>query len=171
VADYTLKINEICNSFALIDVNIDESEKVQICLRGLASKFGAFRTAVCTHEATPSFFDLQSMLLMEENHVGAAATSTHTDSRMLYTEGERPPRRRGRSESVSHRGNRQRRHHRDANTNPGLSGSRGSRGESALDCWYCGKKGHNESECWKKRAESERTTSGFGSGWTDKRNR
>jgi hypothetical protein len=57
---------------ASIDVNIDESEKVQICLGGLASKFGAFRTAVCTWEATPSFFDLQSMLPVEENHVGAA---------------------------------------------------------------------------------------------------
>jgi hypothetical protein len=42
VADYTLKINEICDSLALIDVNIDEREKVQVCLGGLTSKFGAF---------------------------------------------------------------------------------------------------------------------------------
>jgi hypothetical protein len=90
VADYTLKINEIYHSLASIHVNIDESEKVQICLRGLESKFKAFRTAMCTQEATPSFFDLQSMLLVEENHVGAAATSTHTDSKMFYT-GERDP--------------------------------------------------------------------------------
>jgi hypothetical protein len=48
VADYTLKINEICDSLASIDVNINENEKVQICLGGLVSKFGAFRTAVCT---------------------------------------------------------------------------------------------------------------------------
>jgi hypothetical protein len=149
VADYTLKINEIYDSLASIDVNIDESEKVQICLGGLASKFGEFRTAVCTREATPSFFDLQSMFLVEENHVGAAATSAHTDSKM-YTEGERPRGRGGRNESVSHGGNRQRRHQRDADSNPGPSGGRGSRGESALDCWYCGKKGHRESDCWKK---------------------
>jgi hypothetical protein len=51
VADYTLKINQICDSLASIGVNIDESEKVQICLGGLALKFGAFRTAVCTREA------------------------------------------------------------------------------------------------------------------------
>jgi hypothetical protein len=56
VANYTLKINEICDSLASINVNIDESEKVQICLGSLASKFGAFRTVVCTREATPSFF-------------------------------------------------------------------------------------------------------------------
>jgi hypothetical protein len=42
VADYTLKINEIYDSLASIDVNIDESEKVQVCLGGLPSKFGAF---------------------------------------------------------------------------------------------------------------------------------
>jgi hypothetical protein len=97
VSDYTLKINEIWDSLASIDVNIDESKKVQIYLGGLASKFGAFRTAVCTREATPSFFDLRSMLLVEENHVGAA-TSTHTDSKMLYMEGERPRGRGGRGE-------------------------------------------------------------------------
>jgi hypothetical protein len=28
VADYTLKINEICDSLASIDVNIEESKKV-----------------------------------------------------------------------------------------------------------------------------------------------
>ena len=44
VAEYTLKIKEICDSLASIDVNIEESEMVQICLGGLASKFGAFRT-------------------------------------------------------------------------------------------------------------------------------
>jgi hypothetical protein len=89
VADYTLKINEICESLASVDVNIDDSEKVHSCLGGLASKFRAFRTAVCTRETTPSFFDLQSMLLVEENHVGAS-TSTHTERKMLYMEGERP---------------------------------------------------------------------------------
>ena len=60
---------------------------VQICLGGMAPKFEAFRTAVCTRENTSSFFDLQTMLLVEENHAGAS-TSTHTDKRMLYTEGE-----------------------------------------------------------------------------------
>ena len=85
MADYTLKIKDICDSLASIDVNIEESEMVQICLGGLASKFGAFRTVVCTRENTSSFFDLQSMLLVEEKHAGAS-TSAHTDSKMLYTE-------------------------------------------------------------------------------------
>ena len=50
VADYTSKIKDICDSLASIDVNVEEGEMVQICLGGLASKFGAFRIAVCTRE-------------------------------------------------------------------------------------------------------------------------
>ena len=41
-----MKIKDIRDSFASIDVNIEESEMVQIYLGGLESKFGAFRTAV-----------------------------------------------------------------------------------------------------------------------------
>ena len=48
VADYTSKIKDICDSLASIDVNVEEGEMVQICLGGLASKFGAFRIVVCT---------------------------------------------------------------------------------------------------------------------------
>ena len=72
---------------------------VQVCLGGLAWKFGAFRMAVCTRENTLFFFDLQSMLLIEENHTGAL-TSTHTDNKMLYMEEDRPRGRGGRGESV-----------------------------------------------------------------------
>ena len=97
VADYTSKIKDICDSLASIEVNIEESEMVQVCLRGLASKFGAFRTVVCIWENMSSFYDLQSMLVVEENHAGASA-STHTDNKMLYTERDRP---RGRGRRAS----------------------------------------------------------------------
>ena len=52
VADYTSRIKDISDSLASIEVNIEESEMVQIYLKGLALKFGAFRTAVCTQENT-----------------------------------------------------------------------------------------------------------------------
>ena len=48
VVNYTTKIKEICDSIASVNVNVEEDEMVQDCLGGLASKFGAFRTAVCT---------------------------------------------------------------------------------------------------------------------------
>ena len=41
--------------------------------------------AICTRENTPSFFDLQSRLHVEENHAGASR-STHTNNKMLYIE-------------------------------------------------------------------------------------
>ena len=71
-ADYTSKIKDICDSLASIDVNVEEGEMVQICLGGLASMFGAFRTVVCTRENTPSFLNVQSMLLIDENHGGTS---------------------------------------------------------------------------------------------------
>ena len=49
-----------------IGVNIDDDEMVQICLGGPAPRFGAMRTAVLAREKSPSFFELQSMLLVEE---------------------------------------------------------------------------------------------------------
>ena len=76
LANYTTRIKEIRDSLAFIRVSVEENEMVQVCLGGLASKFGAFRTTICTREKTPSFFDLQLMLLVEENHVGAS-TSMH----------------------------------------------------------------------------------------------
>ena len=57
MVDYTSKIKDICDSLASIDVHIEESEMVQVCLGGLALKFRAFRTIVCTRENRPSFFD------------------------------------------------------------------------------------------------------------------
>ena len=82
-----MKIKDIYDSLTSIEMDIEESKMVQVCLRGLAPKFGAFRTAVCTRENTLSFFDLQSMLLAEENHAGAS-TSMQTDNKMMYTEGD-----------------------------------------------------------------------------------
>ena len=39
-----------------------------------------------------------------------------------------------------------------------------------MEWWYYGKKGHRESKCWKKRADSDKTVTGTGSGHTDKGN-
>ena len=89
VASYTSNIKGIYESLASVDVNVEEEKMVQVCLRGLASKFGAFRTAVYTRENKPSFLDLQSILLLEENHAGAS-TSTHANNKILYTEEDRP---------------------------------------------------------------------------------
>ena len=89
VAHYTAWIKEICDSLASINVIVKEDEMVQVCLGGLASKFGALRMAVCTRENTLSFFESQLMLLIEENHVGVS-TSMHADNKMLYTDESRP---------------------------------------------------------------------------------
>ena len=64
VADYTFKIKDISDSLSYINVMVDEDEMVQVCVGGLAHQFGSFQTDICTREKSPSFFDLQSMMLM-----------------------------------------------------------------------------------------------------------
>ena len=89
MVDYTTRIKEIYESLASINVTIEEDEIVQVCLGGLASKFGAFRMAICMRKNTPSLFDLQLMLLVAENHAGESMI-THVDNKMLYMEEDRP---------------------------------------------------------------------------------
>ena len=75
VAGYMTRIKEICDSLASINVTVEEDEMAQVYLGGMGSKFKAFRTTVCTRENTLSFFDLQSMLLVEENHACASTSA------------------------------------------------------------------------------------------------
>ena len=87
VLDYTSKIIEICDSLGS-NVTVEEDEIVQICLGGLAQQYGSFRTTICTRKKPPSF-DLQSMLIVEENHAGAM-TSAPIDSQMLFIKAGQP---------------------------------------------------------------------------------
>ena len=69
IDNYILKIKELCDALWSINVNIDDNEMVQICLSSLAPRFNTIRLVVLARENSPSFFDLQSILLVEENHV------------------------------------------------------------------------------------------------------
>ena len=89
ITDYTTKVKEICDALESINVTVDEDEVVQICLSGLAQRYGPIRIAICTWEKPSSFFDLQSMLMVEENHASRSRTN-QSDIWMLYTEVDRP---------------------------------------------------------------------------------
>ena len=78
MAYYTSKINEICDTLGSIIVTVDDDKMVQICLEGLAQMFGSFRTTVLLRERPPTFFVLESMILVVENHAGTLK-STHND--------------------------------------------------------------------------------------------
>ena len=69
VSNSIAKFKSICDSLSSININIDEDEMVQVCLGGLAQRFDPLRTMILVRENPPSFFNLQSMLLVEENHV------------------------------------------------------------------------------------------------------
>ena len=89
VSDYTSKIKSICDSLGSINVNINDDEMVQICLDGLASRFGAMQTAVLAREKSPSFFELQSMLFVEENHVQTKTNMSEGQMFFLDSDGGR----------------------------------------------------------------------------------
>ena len=140
---------------------MDEDEMMQICLGGLAQRYGPIRTAICTREKPLTFFDLQSMLMVEENHT-SASWSTHSDNQMLYTETNRP---RGCGECGGSARNgdggqeQNQRHNRQVDNSFRPSTSRGSQGDTGT----C--KGRprrtvgiaareaREKECWKKKAD------------------
>ena len=81
ISSYTLKIKEPCDSLESNNVNFNDDEMVQICPGGLAPWFGAIRSVVLARENPPSF-GLQSMLLVEENHI--RIRSNESDGQMLY---------------------------------------------------------------------------------------
>ena len=83
VSDYTAKIKSICDSLGSININVDEDEMVQVCLGGLIQRFNPLRMTTLARENPPSFFNLQSMLLVEENHV--RSKSKMSEGQMFFT--------------------------------------------------------------------------------------
>ena len=88
MSDYTVKIKDLCDSLGAINVNIDDDEMVQIYLGGLSHKYGAFRITITTRENPPTFINLQSMLMVEENQLHLK--STVSNGQMLYTQRPQP---------------------------------------------------------------------------------
>ena len=86
ITGYTLKIKEPCDALDSIKVVIDDEEMVQICLSGLAPRFSSIRSTILARENTPLFFDLQSILLVEENH--ARQRSNALEGQMLYSQSD-----------------------------------------------------------------------------------
>ena len=93
VLDYTAKIKSICDSLGSININVDEDEIVQVCLGNLAQRFNPLRTTIVARETPPSFINLQSMLLVEENHV---QTKTNTSEGQMFFSNSDGGQRRGR---------------------------------------------------------------------------
>ena len=83
VSGYTIKMKSICDSLDSININVDEDEMVQVCLGNLTQRFDPIRTTILARENPPSFFNLQSMLLVEENHV--RSKSKMSEGQMFFT--------------------------------------------------------------------------------------
>ena len=61
------KIKDVCDALRSINVAVDEDEMVHICLNSLTHKYDSYQTSITIRENPSSIFDLQSMLMVEEN--------------------------------------------------------------------------------------------------------
>ena len=83
IINYTLKFKELCDALGSINDIINDDEMMQNFLRSFAPWFGTIKSTILAREKPPSFFDLQSILLVEENH--ARQKSNTLDYQMLYS--------------------------------------------------------------------------------------
>ena len=98
---------------------------------------------------------------------------------MLYIEANRPRGQGGlaRNSGSSQEQNRRHRDNADNSFKPFTSmgsqgGVRNRQSKANTECWYCGKKGHRESECWKKCVDLDKYGSNkFGEGNREERKR
>ncbi|MCO5596794.1 hypothetical protein L7F22_050864 [Adiantum nelumboides] len=74
VNDYTLKIKGIVESLASIQV--EDDDKVEVCLRGLTPAYKQFKTSIQTKKNIHCFADLVPMLVVEEKNLGEDSSSS-----------------------------------------------------------------------------------------------
>ncbi|MCO5554111.1 hypothetical protein L7F22_007637 [Adiantum nelumboides] len=76
INDYTLKIKGIVESLASISVQVEDDDKVEVCLHGLTPVYKQFKTSIQTRENIPCFADLVPMLVVEEKNLGEDSSSS-----------------------------------------------------------------------------------------------
>ncbi|MCO5599519.1 hypothetical protein L7F22_053625 [Adiantum nelumboides] len=88
VNDYTLKIKALCEFLSSIGVAVDDDDKVEACLRGLANAYRQFKISIHTWKNIPHFLELSSLLVIEEKSViddGAIQTRRNSSEKALWT--------------------------------------------------------------------------------------
>ena len=154
VNEYALKIKSICESLASINVKVEDDDKVEVCLRGLGPQYKSFKTSILTRDSIPSFVDLTSMLVVEERNLVKDINKgkSEIEGQALYNSVGRG---RGRFGSArtnnSYQGRGQqnifgRNNMRYRGNNRGKGRQNNSKDDG---CWYCGKPGHTQAECYK----------------------
>jgi hypothetical protein len=66
INEYSLKIEAIVESLESINVSVDDDDLVNVCLNGLGKEYKPFKTSITIRENVPNFWDLVSMLIVEE---------------------------------------------------------------------------------------------------------
>ncbi len=100
INEYSLKIKDIVESLASINVSVDDDDLVSVCLNGLGKEYKPFKTSIIVRENVPNFRDLDSMLIVEEktlNEDCSTQNKNNVDEQAFYSNVNRG-RRRGRGQ-------------------------------------------------------------------------
>ncbi|MCO5596436.1 hypothetical protein L7F22_050499 [Adiantum nelumboides] len=128
INEYTLKIKRIVESLASIGVQVEDDDKVEVCLHGLTFAYKQFKTSIQTRENIPCFADLVTMLIVEKKNLGEDSFSSqgrNNSEQVLYSNRGRG-RGRGASQGQNHgRGNQNQGQHQYQSNDAQWSNNRG----------------------------------------------
>ena len=130
-------------------MKIEDDDKVEIYLRDLGPQYNSFKTSILTRDSIPSFLDLVSMLVVEKRNQmdNVNKGNSENEGQALYNSA-------GRGQGRGHG-----RFGSARNNIRGRGSNRGRGKQTYLNddgCWYCGKPGHTQAECYKKQNDEKR---------------
>jgi len=109
INEYSLKIKGIVESLASINVSMDDDDLVNVCLNGLGKEYKPFKTSIIVKENVPNFWDLVSMLIVEEktlNEDCSTQNKNNVEQQAFYSNiGRGKGRGRGQGQGGGHFGN------------------------------------------------------------------
>ena len=142
-------------------MKLEDDDKVEICLRGLVPQHKSFETSIFTRDSIPSFTDLVWMLEVEQRNQMEDTNkgNCEIEGQALYNSVGRGH---GRFGSTRTNNNYQWRGQQaiSGRNNIRGKGSNQGRGKQTFfnddGCWYYGKLGHTQAECYKKQNDEKR---------------
>ena len=142
VQKHILNMTDKAAKLKELGMQVDESFLVMFILNSLPPQFGPFKIYYNTHKDTWNLNELTSMCIQEEvrlrqegNHTVMMVAQGAQKKKPKFGKGKKfPPKQ---------------------NDGPGES-SKGQKGNFAIKCYFCGKKGHVKKDCSKRRAWFEK---------------
>ena len=137
------RIKDVKDGLGAIGVAVADEDLVAITMNGMRDDFQTFITGVSEREKTPTFDDLTAILQQEEERRQNLNLNPQSDDLALVAKRRLSKGKQSQQKSVQKGGTTHKNH-----CHKGMLAN-----HSEKKCCYCGKKGHIQSECYKKQAD------------------